>query len=198
MAEDGPTRRDLFDALSGQDPDLLHCVAREWNWVNGTWLLHWVAEQPTCTRSTAQRIFWDCEPETFLSDDARRRSPDRLEQLELAGTVLERWRAGAYPADRQSATDRLRLTLAGSRRFRADDGTWYRPGQVGWFDPANPIPLLEAYRAAEAWNPADRRPWTVPDDLGRVQRLRRPSHTAFELEDGVPEEFVGLLDDDLV
>ncbi|HET7821942.1 MAG TPA: DUF4274 domain-containing protein [Ornithinibacter sp.] len=191
-----PRRQQLFDLLSTKDSDYLYCVVRDWNWSNGTWLLRWIASQAACTRGTAQRIFWDCQPETFLPV-AGAQVPFGSPEFDLAALVLENWKAGAYPADRQSLSDRLRSLVSGGQGgFRGDDGTWYRAGQIGYFDPANPVPQMEAYRAAEARCDPSQLPWTLPDDLGRVQRVRRPSYTGFDLVEGVPEEFVDLLDED--
>lgn len=196
MASEGESvsRRQLFDLLSSKDDDYLYCVVRDWNWSNGTWLLRWIASQPACTRATAQRIFWGCEPEAFLPVGG---PPDWIDSdvYELAALVVQNWQAGLYPANPRSRADRLPAFLGGSAgRFRADDGTYYEPGQLGFFDPANPVPALMSYRAAEARCALADLPWTVPDDLGRVQRDRRPGYDAYALTEGVPDEFLDLLD----
>ena len=58
------------------------------------------------------------------------------------------------------------------------------------------MPAMASYRAAEARCAPGGLPWTVPDDLGCVQRERRPSWTAYDLVEGMPEEFLDLLDED--
>lgn len=190
------TRDDLYAWLSAQDPDVLYCVVRSWNWSNGTWLLSWIASQPTCTRATAQRIFWCSEPESFVGADGI----DDWERdvFDLCALVVRNWHAGLYAADpprRRGDLLRARLGLGGER-FRSDDGTWYAPDQIGFHDPANPVPYFSSYRRTEAGvDPLDL-PWRVPDDLGQVQRDRRPSWDAYELLEGVPEEFVDLLQDE--
>lgn len=182
----------LYDYLAAQDADYLYAVVRDWNWSHGTWLLSWIASQPTCTRATAQRIFWACEPETFLPHGEDQPYED-ADVRELAALVLRSWQAGLYPPDPQSLGERLRALRGG--RFRSDDGTWYAPGQIGFLDPANPMPAMASYRAAEARCDPAALPWAVPDDLGRVQRERRPSWTAYDLVEGMPEEFLELLDE---
>jgi len=190
------TRQQLYDLLSTKDADYLYFVVRDWNWSNGTWLLRWIASQPACTRATAQRIFWGCEPEAFLPVDGPQ-DRSAAEEYQLAALVVANWQAGLYPEDRRSRGDQLRAFLPGvGKRFRADDGTYYAPDQIGFLDPANPVPLMSSYRAAEALCDPEDLPWTVPDDLGQVHRERRPSYTAYDLTEGVPEEFVALLDEE--
>ncbi|GAA4123024.1 hypothetical protein GCM10022415_27650 [Knoellia locipacati] len=179
--------------MTTKDADFLYCVVRDWNWADGTWLLKWVASQTACTRATAQLIFWTCQPETFLPTSAGRAQLDS-EEFDLADLVLQRWKAGLYASDPRNVGDRLRTVISGRHRFRADDGTWCRPNQVGWFHPANPVPMMESYRAAEARCDPSAVPWQVPDDLGRIQRDRRPSYTAYDVE-SVLDEFAHLIED---
>ena len=181
-------------ALGG--PRLWYRVAKEWNWDNGTWALEWIVSQESCTRATAQAVFWKCEPEWFLPTSGKTELEKSIksnkETFNLANLILRNWIAGFYKKSKVGLVATLAFRFLRSRDvYMNDDGVVFRHGEIGFMDGENPISLMESYRSAEKTCDPDLLPWKVPNELGQVLPGKRAKLGDFDLIEGFPTEIIG-------
>ena len=85
----------VIDWLSRQGPAEWHALAIAWDWEDGIEPLHWIIQQPTCDRATALAIFWESDPEYFLSEDGAETAIGDMDE-----EIAARWKAGQYTENR--------------------------------------------------------------------------------------------------
>jgi hypothetical protein len=196
MTEEEMQKTKVLEYYAQGGPRLWYRVAKEWNWDNGTWALEWIVSQETCTRATAQAIFWKCEPVWFLptkgASDLEKRVGVNKETFDLANKIVRNWNAGFYKKSKVGFAALIAARFVNSRdAYFNDDGILYRRGTIGFMDGENPIPLMESYREAEKACEPDLLPWRVPDELGRILPGKRSKWGDFDLTEGIPSELVG-------
>lgn len=81
----------VIDWLSRQGPAEWHGLAMAWDWEEGVEPLHWIIEQSACDRATALAIFWESDPEYFLSEDGIETPIGEMDE-----DIVTRWKAGQY------------------------------------------------------------------------------------------------------
>lgn len=81
----------IIDWLSRQSPAEWHGLATAWDWEDGVAPLHWIIQQPECDRATALAIFWESDPEYFLSEDG-----SETPIADMDEEIVARWKSGQY------------------------------------------------------------------------------------------------------
>lgn len=81
----------VIDWLSRQGPAEWHGLATAWDWEDGVEPLRWIIEQDACDRATALAIFWESDPEYFLSEDGIETPIGEMDE-----EIAARWKAGQY------------------------------------------------------------------------------------------------------